>query len=301
MNHRLTLVLLLIATASPRAEVVITPSEVYGQTLLIEQETQAIRRFINPPAQPQAWQPVQMNIRPRHVWQKAYMVQIKLDAFRRGQGLPGLAPVVLEPRLDLDPRFTWGQTRRILTEISFIRKDLGITGESPSLPKVEDKQPVDVYNKLAEIELQWDAINGNAVDSSLAFAQALRLNEDVDALMRTLNVFDSAIPPAKKVDAKPADSLAETFLVLNEVQRLQRMGSFETVDFSPFRKTGEITPNDVFNLICLTLAEVQLLKAQAGLTHAITPPATHQEGKTPAEVSQFLGYVTQKLRLIQHL
>ncbi|TAN80275.1 MAG: hypothetical protein EPN14_05415 [Gallionella sp.] len=293
--------LLLLCPWALRAEVEITPDEVYSQVLLIERETELVKRVVKPTAQPQVWQPVQADLKPRHVWQKAYMVQMKLVAFRRRQGMEGLSPVVVEPRRDYDPRLTWVQTQRILTEIRFLRKILDIPGDAGAAPKVAGKKPVDVYNKLGEIEMQWDELAEVATDPSFTFAQALRFDEDVNALLRALNVLDNAIPPAKRPEAKPADSLAAVFEVLELVQRLQRLAGFETVDFSPFRRPGEVTPNHVFNLLGLTLAELQQIKAQAGLIHAITPPATYQENKTPADVTQFLGYVANKLRLIQHL
>lgn len=299
--RQILFLLLLLCAAAARAEVEITPSEVYGQVLLIEQETELLKRFLKPAAQPHVWQPVKADLKPRHVWQEAYMLQMKISAFRQTQGMVGLSPVLIEPRRDVDPRLNWAQAQRILTEIRFFRKILEIPGEVGTAPKVEGKKPVDVYNKLREIEMQWDELAGLATDANLPFAQVLRLDEDVHTLMRALNVLDNAIPPANRPEATLADNLAEVFQVLEQVQRLQRLAGFETVDFSPFRNPGEITPNHVFNMICLTLAELQQIKAQVGLIHAITPPASYQENKTPADVMQFLGYVANKLRLIQHL
>ncbi|CAK0781052.1 conserved exported hypothetical protein [Gammaproteobacteria bacterium] len=301
MRQMIFLLLLCYAAATPHAEVEITPSEVYAQVLLVERETELVRRFTKPTAPPPTWQSVKADIRPRHVWQECYMVQMKIIAFRRSQGMVALTPTTVEPRRDYDPRLNWAQAQRILTEIRFLRKVMGIPGETGIAPPVKDKQPIDVYNKLCEIEVQWDDLAGITVDSSLPFAQVLRLNEDVNAIIRKLNILDNAMPPANRPDAKMADSLAEAFLVLEQVQRLQRLAGLEIIDFSPFRRTEGVTANHVFNLICLTLAELQQVKAQLGLIHTITPPATYQENKTPTDVVQFLGYVANKLRLISQL
>lgn len=282
-------------------EIIITPSEVYSQVLLIEKETELVKRHLNNTKQPTPVTEIVADIQPRHVWQKGYMLQIKLVAFRRKQGMDGLAPVVLEPRKDVKAQDAWAQTQRILAEIRIIRKFLGISGEVGVAPPVADKKPVDVFNKLAQLEAEWDALTGAGFDASYAFAQTLRLNEDVDMILRQLSVFDNAIPPAKNPTTIPADSVAQAFLVLEQVQRLQKLAGLEIVDLSAFRKTEKATPADVFNMVCLILAEVQQIKDRIGLKHAITPAATYQEGKKPADNRQFLGYIANKLTLIKHL
>jgi len=299
--RKVIFLILLLCTTALHAEVKITPSEVYAQAILIERETELVTRFFKPTLQLHHWESVKTDIRPRHVWQKAYMVQMKIVAFQQAQGMIAFTPISIEPRHDYDPRLNLAQNQRILTEIRFIRKLFSIPGEVSIAPKVEGKQPLDVYNKLCEIETRWDDLAGITIDSSPPFAQVLRLNEDINTLMRSLNILDNAIPPAERLKAKMADSLADAFLVLEQVQRLQRMAGLEIIDFSPFRRAEEVTANHVFNLICLTLAELQQVKAQLGLIHAITPPATYQEHKTSSDVVQFLGYVANKLLLIQHL
>jgi hypothetical protein len=229
------------------------------------------------------------------------MLQIKLVAFRRKQHLEGIAPVGVEPSGHIDPRYTWGQTQRVLTEIRIIRKVLGISGEVGAAPLVEGKKPVDVFNKLAQIEAEWDAMTEVGFDPSYVFSQILRLSEDVNMILRQLDVFDSAMPPAKNPGDTPADSLAQAFLLLEQVQRLQKSAGLEITDLSAFRKTENVIPTNVFNMVCLIIAELQQIKDRVGLKHDITPPATYHEGKKPADVRQFLGYVTNKLALIQHL
>ena len=285
-----------------KAEVIIAPSEVFSQVLLIEKETELVKRHFNSIQKVVEINAVDTDIKPRHVWQKAYILQMKLVAFRRKQHLDGFAPVGVEPGENIDPRYTWAQTQRVLTEIRIIRKVLGISGEvGVAAPPVEGKKPVDVFNKLAQIEAEWDALTGVSFDPSYTLSQILRVNEDVDMVLRKLNVFDSAIPPVKDLPATPADALAQTFLLLAEVQRLQKLAGLEVTDFSDFHKTENVIPANVLTMVSLILAELQQIKDRVGLKHNITPPASYHEGKKPADVRQFLGYVTNKLALIQHL
>ncbi len=301
MPQLLLFAVLCLGFLNVQAEATITPSEVYGQVLLIEKETELVKHHFNYAKQPIAVAEVNANIMPRHVWQKCYMLQKKLVAFRRKHQLDALTPVEIEPVKDMDPRYTWAQTQRILVEIRIIRMLLGISGEAGAALPVEGKVPLDVFNKLSQIEAEWDALTGADFDASYAFGQAMRLNEEVDVILRHLGLFDDAIPPEKNVTAIPANSLTQIFLVLEQLQRLKKLAGLDIADLSAFRKTEQITAYDVFNMICLTLAELQPLKYQIGLRHVVTVPANHYENKTPADVLQLLGYVTNKLVLIQHL
>jgi hypothetical protein len=301
---RLTLFILLfsVCLAIKADEVTITPSEVYAQVLLIEKETELVKRYFNSTKQATVITEVNFETLPRHVWQKGYMLQMKLVAFRRNHQLGAVAPVGIEPRKEIGLRNAWSQTQRSLTEIRIIRNLLGIKGEVGVVPHVEGKKTLDVFNKLAQLEAEWDTMAGGAgFDPSHAFAQALRLNEDVNMILQKLDVFDNAIPPAKTPASTPSDSLAQAFLVLEQVQRLQKLANLEIADLSAFRKTEKATPADVFNLVCLILPELQQIKYKIGLKYAITPAATYHEGKKPADTRQLLGYITHKLALIEHL
>lgn len=114
----LTLFLLFLSTASP-AKVVITPAEVFGQVLLVEQETELLRRHFQVTTPPRPATPVRAEIHPRHVWHKVYMVQTKLVVFRRQMGFEATTPVGVEPREHTDPSSTWAQVQRLLILYAF--------------------------------------------------------------------------------------------------------------------------------------------------------------------------------------
>jgi hypothetical protein len=301
MSRFVLSILLFAVLLTAQAEVTVTPSEVYSQVLLIEKETELVKRHFSSTKQPAPVTEIVFDAQPRHVWQKGYMLQIKLAAFRRRHQLNGIAPVGIEPSEHVDPRYTWGQTQRILTEIRIIRKVLGIRGEAGNAPHVENKTSQDVFNKLAQIEAEWDVLTGGGLDTSYTFSEALRLNEDANTILRQLTVFDNAVPPIKNPTDTATDALAQAFSVLEQVQRLQKQVGLDIVDLSAFHKTEQAAPADVFNMVCLVLAELQQIKDRIGLKHAITPMASYHENKKPADVRQLLGYITHKLALIEHL
>jgi hypothetical protein len=299
MPYLITLILFSVFL-NAHAEVVITPSEVYSQVLLIEQETELVKRHFHITESAEPVRETVADLKPRHVWQKGYMLQMKIVAFRRKYNLGALTPVILEPMKTLSSNYTWAQTQRTLSEIRIMRKLLGINGVVGAAPQIENKRPVDVYNKLNQIEAEWDVLAGVTIDPSLTFAQLMRLNEDLNEIFLKLNLFDTAVPPAKKLDATSVDALEKTFVVLEQIQRLQKIARIEWVDLSDFHTTQNVKPANVFNMVCFLIAEIQLIKAELGIT-MFTPAAAEYKNKTPADVQQLLGYIENKLALIPHL
>jgi hypothetical protein len=283
------------AAAAPAAEM--TSSDVYVQAERIGQEIELVRRHYNVTVHnPVA--PVEADLKFRHVWQKAYMILAKLSVFRHKHGLAGFAPLETEPEARPDPRINWSQTQRILTEIRIIKFYLGILGETGPVAKAEGKRPVDVFNKLNQIAYDMDALNGETIAASAVYAEAIRINEDIDAIIRRSGTIDNAVPPVRYPGAQPSDALAAAFGLLAEVQHLQRRLGITTTDFSAFSKSENVVQADVFNMIGMCLAELQLIKVQLGMKYNYTPPAEYIEGKSPAEVMQLLGYEASKLRLV---
>ncbi len=282
------------------APVEITPSDVYAQAVLIEKEVELLKRHYHVATKSDVV-PVEAELRPRHVWQNAHLIQVKLNIFRTRHGLPSMSPVTLQPLLQVDPRLPWAQTQRILTEIKIIKRLLGVPGEASAVSPVQGKRPIDVFNKLNQVSYDLDTLNGEAINPAYVYAEAMRSYEDVTALLRRLGIPDTAAPPPKPVNAQPRDALIAAFALMSEVQRLQRLAGLETVNFKAFDKTEKVVPSDVFNMVSMNLAELQMLKAKLGMAQDITPPAALHEGKTPSDVTQLLGYAVNRLRLIRKL
>jgi len=244
--------------------------------------------------------PIEAELLPRHVWQKTYIILIKTNIFLRRHALSGFSPVTQEPVLKIDPRENWGQIQRILTEIKIAKKYLGISAKVSPATAVKGKYPTDVFNKLNQVSYDMDTLNREPISPSYAYAEGLRLNEDINVIMQKTNSIDTAVPPARNEEAQPLDALKMAFILMGEIQRIQHQLGYASFDFNVFRKIDKetVVPADVFNMVSLCLGELQIVKAQLGMIHSITLPAELQKDKTPTEVTQFLGYMTNKLRLI---
>ena len=284
-----------------RAELVeITPSEVYSQVMQIDKEVELLKKHFGIHQEKKA-DIYRGNLRPRHVWEKSYLIQVKINVLRKKFGLPRNQPNSIEPELNLSPGLVFEQSQRLLAELHVLKKRLGITPQVSASQQFSGKQPIDVFNSLHHISCQLDVLNREEINPDYVFAEVMRIYEDVATLLKTMQIRDRTYPPGKEQDVIPADSLAATFELLGEIQRLQKSANIERTDFSIFQKKEQVLPSDVFNLVSMALAELQTIKAYRGLNHYVTPPAVTHQRKNTNDVHQLLRWATRMLRQVRQL
>jgi hypothetical protein len=286
---------LLGASAAHAAEA--TPSDVYAQTVRIEYEVKSLKHHFKVSGNAHV-ESKSGDLKPRHTWAMSYILLHKISKLRRKAGLTYIEPVGTEPMLEMPPNQPWGMTQRILTELAIFKHHLGIPGQPPAAVPVSGKRPIDPYNKLHHISGELDLLAG-AVTPSEVYSEVKRLNEDVNSILIHQHIVEVAVPPQRRDNLQPKDSLKAVFDVMAEIQRIQRAQGLRITDFKGFEMGDKTTPDDVLGMVALVLAELQVVKAQFGLIHNITPGAPYGENKTPTDVVQLLGYVTDKLRAIK--
>ncbi len=291
----LALLPLLFGVAARATEA--TPSDVYAQAVRIEAEVESLKRYFKASGDAHT-ESKSGDLKPRHTWAKSYIILLKLGKLRRKLGRTYIEPVNIEPMLEMPPNQPWDMTQRILGEIAILKHHLDIPGQPPALVPVSGKRPIDAYNKLHHISGELDLLTG-AVTSSEVYSEVKRLDEDANAILRAQHVFEKAVPPPRRENLQPKDSLRTVFEVMSEIQRIQRANGLSTTDFKGFEMGDKTTPDDVYGLVALSLAELQRVKAQLGLIHLVTAPGAYAENKTPTDVVQLLGYVADKLRDIK--
>jgi hypothetical protein len=274
-----------------------TPSDVYAQAVRIDQEMETLKRHFKISAEASSENKTG-DLKPRHTWAKSYTLLLKISKLRRKHGFTYIEPANIEPMVEMPPNQPWGMTQRILTELAILKHYLDIPGQPPAISPVSGKRPIDAYNKLHHISAELDLLAGEITPSEV-YAQVKRIHEDANAILRHQRIFEKAVPPPRRDNLQPKDSLQAVFTLMTEIQRIQRANGLSTTDFQGFAMGDKTTPDDVFGMVALAIVELQRVKAQLGLLHHVTAGGSHEKDKTPADVVQLLGYTTEILREIK--
>jgi len=280
----------------------ITPSEVYSQVLLIQDEMHHLLKYYGIKHDHNAIETVskvQTPLKPRNVWQKTYEIMIKINILRQEHGLPIIEPVNMPPVAHLNPDLVYEQTQRILTEINIYEIRMNIPDINYKVKKFQHKTPLDVFNALSIISLTIDELNKNKVTPSYVFGENMRVYDDITLILDTLNIQDNTIPAKKNLESTPIDTANTALKILEKIKQLQVLSGITFVDFSDFRKKKQ-TPSDVFSLTQMIIAELQTIKAYLNIPN-ITRAASEYKTKTPAEVDQLMSWNLRKLELINSL
>ena len=297
----LLLMMLFVWTLSAKN---ITPSDVYAQVMLIKQEVYGLLRHYHVKYNPKKIKKesqIVAKLKPRDVWQKTYEIAVKINILRQTHNLPLIEPVNMAPVLHLNPDLVYEQTQRILTELKIFETRENITIHHSKVQKFQGKIPLDVFNGLTQVSIALDTLNGGKFTPSYVFGEQMRVYDDITRILNQLNIEDHTIPDKKDPNDKPKDVYEKSLKVLEKIKQLQIGVGIGFVDFSTFeKKNSAITPNEVYTLTEMIIAELQPIKAYLGV-NSITPPASSYKTKTPAEVNQLVGWNLRKLKLIRSL
>jgi len=280
----------------------ITVNDVYTQALRVNDEIKILKRHFN--ITEEATPPVlNVTLSPRHVWQKSYEILYKLNILREKLGLASLSIPSRQPQLNVSSTYSYEQILRILTEIEIIKRHLEITEKTElSTAVISGKTSTDNFNFLNRISMEIDFLNGSSFTPNHVFAQAMRVLDDVNMLLERLEVRDSSIPPAAQPGASSQDILNNGITLLEEIRKVQLLAGMDTVDIFALKSFYKAaTPSEIFSIMSLALAELQVLKGYLGLKYMLTPPARHYESISPQSIQPVIGWAIRKLRLIKNL
>lgn len=278
-----------------------TPNDVYAKASQICQEIELIKNHLGFHQKTEEI-PVSTQLTPGHSWQKGYEILYKINIFRTHYGLPYTSVPSRAPQLTVTPMIMFEQATRINMELQLLKYYLNITGTiTPNPQPFEGKKPTDVYRILNKVSHDLDIINGKSLTPADALTQAVRIFEDINAILDELKINDNVIPPPKNLNAQPGGSFENVIKLLEEISRIKKMIGMDMIDFyTLIPKDRSATPSDVFSVAGIALAELQPIKAYLGLKHILTPMAEYYENIRPAEVQQLFGWSIRKLQLIQH-
>jgi len=295
------LLLILMATLSLQSKV-ITPSDVFAQTQIIEDHIEHLLNYYNIKFDRQKLKEsskVYIAVKPRDVWQKTYEIMVKINMLRVSHKLPAITPVNMTPVLNLNPDLVYEQTQRILTELKIFEYRSDIDTPRYYTQAFKGKIPSDVFNELGYISTILDKLNKSSLTPSYVFAENMRVLDDIGDILQALDIRDDTIPPKKNPKATPNDTFRIGLKILQKIRELQISVGISFVNFENFNKDS-VTPSEVFTITQMILAELQTIKAFLGIKK-VTIPASKYEDKTPVEVDQLMGWNLRKLMLIKSL
>ena len=295
----LVLVLLFnIATAKK-----ITPSEVYGQVMLITDDIHLLLKHYGVTHDHDGiikQTSLSTILKPRNTWQLTYEIMVKINILRNANNLPTIEPVNMTPVLNLNPDLVYEMTQRILTELNILKYRVGIKSPKQKQKIFHGKSPIDVYNGLSHISASLDELNKKGFTPSYVFGENMRVYDDLTIILQHLNIKDKTIPAPQDIKATPIDTFNVAMEMLSKIKQLQIKSGIAFVDYSEFKK-DKVIPSDVFTITGMIIAELQTIKAYIGLNDYITPASSKYNSKTPVEVDQIMHWNLRKLSLIDSL
>jgi len=274
-------------------------SLIYQQSDTLLKEVQLIKKHfgITKEAKPKK---INTKMLTRHTRGRAYEIFSKVNILRVKNGLPTVEPPNMEPTTELNAKYTYGQLERLLAEIHILKFHFGINKKVKPSKISSHKTVADTYNYLGRVSAELDTINGEAFTPSHVFSEAMRIYEDMGAILLHLEKDDYTIPPRKLKQAKPQDTYELALDLLNTLKSLILQSGIKSIDFYAFERTN-VTPSDVYEITQLILSELQVIKASIGLSHETTRGAVYTVGKTPADAAQVMGWLNAKAELIKNL
>lgn len=277
----------------------VTPSIVYSNLLQLHKEVKLLKKYFHISKNP-VYKDMKTKMYPRHARQRSYELFVKINILREKSGFPMIEPANMEPTLVNNPVFTYEQVQRLLREVDILKFLLGIKENVSKLKTIKGKTPTDVYNLINLISREFDLINGVEFTPSYVFSEAIRIYEDLEAVLDKLNIDDTTVPPAKIIISSPKDSYTTTMEFLGIIKALETQVGLPTIDYYAFERKN-VTSSDVYEIIQIALSEIQVVKAYIGLRHNVTRGALRFEGKTPADVKQIMEWLLRKVKLINSL
>ncbi len=237
--------------------------------------------------------------RPRHVLQEARHVHASVQMLRFLHGLPrrSLPPV---PVRRIEPRDVRARMEAALADLRELRPIYGLGESSTIAPLRQEIGPTDVFVRLQSVQASLRALGLPEIVPNDAYRMALLVAEETEAVANWLGL-EMSRRPADVSDKRPDDVYALSADVLRRLRRVvDRLPDVEIAGgiLPPRDPPRKVRPRHVLFLMRTLLAELNALKAAAGLADvASTPP--EQVGQTPSDVFGVMRSVGSTLARIE--
>ena len=222
--------------------------------------------------------------RPRHVLQSARDVWRKLQLLRYMNGLPtaSLDPV---PAREVTPADVKDVMDRVLSGVVDLRGAYGVDDPvtAPALP--QGKTPADVYANLMRIDAQLDALGVPATVPNDVFQLASSVLMALEDIATHTGIEADTASLWPETGRTPENVYKAVHQLIADLKTLSDADARFAVDgiVDPSLVSGDITPSEVMKILSRAMADVQAMRAAAGVPDP-AETAPYVGGKTPSDV-----------------
>lgn len=282
------LLLLIAGTAAGEAA---TPADTYQAIEAVNAQLAAFHdaNGTMPAVDPQA--PPLTERLPRHVLQKAREVLLKIQAVRQLNGLP-LQPVPEIAVREVQPDDVKFFVEKMLLGLKDLRPIFGNPPVAKLTRASREMGPTDNFAALRRAELQVDGLGLPATSPNDVMRIALSIVNDLELVRSSLGVTAPAPSPPVIPARRPVDTYDNAIGLLVDIKVLTENNPSLAIPMGvvlPERRTGNIKPAHVMDLLGSVLAEISAIKAKTGVTipTVLAPPQT---GMTPSDVHSAVSH-----------
>jgi len=234
-------------------------------------------------------------LQPRHVYQKTLECLKKVMVLRQQTGFSASATPYFPMRI-ITPNDVFALATRLDRALNLVYETIGMAKESFETRDIAgNKTPSDVFRVMWQISYELDTIlNSQGQTPNDVFQMASYVVAHIQRIQRHLDDTPPIPIPTLVAGMKPADVIVQAHAVLKTIGQLKvRAGMFAT-SLPIAKQDSRVTPNDVFNLVSVIIAELTEIEIHFGISEQLEPPPSVQN-KRPSDVHQQLTYAKQLL------
>ena len=297
----LVFVFALINSVATIAYAKVTPTEVYANLVLAEQQLDVMmsQQGLKMPSQNY----IEKNLKPMHVYQ---MVMACTDTLRELQIKEGLRPF---PIMAVAPmKYTPGD---VLLLIEVLQQQTRRIAANKQVTLITDlqifdkKSPTDVFNKAMDVFIKLRLLSGKkGISPNIAYAEMARAVTDAEYILINIDQYSryQINVPKSQPGLSPTDVFKNALTVRKTLNSARQFYQMPTTQI-PLFDGKDKTPLDVFYQSQIIIAELNLIKLGSHTTN-ITPVAINVTGKAPSDVHQqisYINYLMAQLETLTHI
>lgn len=233
---------------------------------------------------------------PRHVYQQALNLRFKIQLLKQ---VNGLKPRKIEATgvKEITPQDVLQEVQIILDELIEFDKPFNLPAFKKQAKPAEGKTPTDVYINLQRAQEMVVQLGIPDTIPNEVFNTALAVSEEIKLVAAASGKKTDVEAPSPSIGKKPADAYSLAYYALKGIKGLTQKPEYTISNGVelPKRKTRNISPKDVQQLLLFCLAELSAMKVTVGATTPMTirEPAG---GQTPTSVFNKLGLVNRQIQ-----